>query len=160
MKDAIGSVFNLTLLFTFILLVSGFALFGVNYYKAFTVKNGILSNIEAYEGNLGNSNFKSKTETAIKNLGYNINSVQMNIINSNINKNVTGSNSKWFCYLEQGWCYRANKINKNKSVCTWTYDVKTFVSSNIPIVNRIFSSTKLFEVTGTTKVFKRRGACG
>ena len=70
MKDSFGSVFNLTLLFAFILVVSGFVLFGVNYYKAFQVKNNLLTLIEKYEGNVNNDKFKEKVESLLNRVGY------------------------------------------------------------------------------------------
>ena len=151
MKDAIGSVFNLTLLFVFILLVSGFALFSVNYYKAFTVKNEIISNLEAYRGNVNNRNFKDKVTTIIKRSGYHIGESRMNNLTIKYSA-VYGdmTTNEWHCDIGGtaggGWCYKPVSGNK--------IEVKTFVNTDIPIINRILSGVKLFEVSGETKTIK------
>lgn len=148
MKDAYGGVFNLTLLFTFILLVSGFALFGVDYYRAFTIKNKLLSLIESYEGNMSNTNLQQKAEGAIKGMGYYISPSKLASINTSLS-------SDWTC-LDSGWCYKPSKVKD----CYYTYEVKTFVSTDIPLINQILVNSKLFEVNGYTKPIKRRvGAC-
>ena len=59
-----------TLFLAFILVVSGFVLFGVNYYKAFQVKNNLLTLIEKYEGNVNNDKFKEKVESLVNRVGY------------------------------------------------------------------------------------------
>ena len=147
MRDSIGSVFNLTLLFTFILLFSTFALFSVNYYRAFTLKNRILSLMESYEGNMSNSNFKEKTKDMVNKLHYHIGSGRIN-----------SQGSEWTCIADEGWCYSRKRVNY-KDDCTWIYNVKTFVNTDIPVLNRIMSSSKLFEVSGSTKQIRRRGDC-
>lgn len=146
MKDAFGSVFNLTLLFAFILIVSGFVLFGVNYYKAFQVKNSLLTLIEKYEGNVNNSNFKEKVKDTVKRVGYNPGA---SAIDSLKNKN----ENYWNCDYDNGWCYSyINKSSYDKyGNETRYYDVVTFVSVDIPIVNRIMSNFNFFQVTGRTK---------
>lgn len=150
MKDAIGSVFNLTLLFVFILIVSGFVLFGVNYYKAFQVKNALLTYIEKYEGNVNNSNFKEKVNDTIKGVGYT--GPGDDAIISFKNNNTTG----WQCpYASggsryQGWCYfKRTYITKTNT--TTEFDVATFVSVDIPVINRIMLKFKFFQVVGRTK---------
>lgn len=148
MKDAIGSVFNLTLLFVFILIVSGFVLFGVNYYKAFQVKNALLTNIEKYEGNINNSKFKEKVNDTIKRVGYT--GPDDEAIVSFRNSNTTG----WQCpngsesSRYQGWCYFKRTYS---SKGTTEFDVATFVSVDIPVINRIMLKFKFFQVMGRTK---------
>lgn len=145
MKDSFGSVFNLTLLFAFILVVSGFVLFGVNYYKAFQVKNNLLTLIEKYEGNVNNDKFKEKVESLVNRVGYH---PGQSAIASLQNK----SENYWTCIDEEGWCY--SYINKSKwkdGQETRYYDVVTFVSTDIPLVNRIMGDFKFFQVTGRTK---------
>jgi hypothetical protein len=60
MREGIGGTFNLTLLFFFILIISGFALFATNYYRAFNVKNNLITLTEKYEANFGNVKLKKK----------------------------------------------------------------------------------------------------
>ncbi len=146
MRDAVGGTFNLTILFVFIVLVSSFALFSVNYYRAFSLKNRLLSLIESYEGNMTNTNLKSKAKDAVNKLGYHVDQSKM-----------VNQGSNWECIMDEGWCYNIQSTNKEE--CLYTYNVKTFVNTNIPILNRIMGSTRIFEVKGSTKPIRRKGGC-
>ena len=55
MRDAVGGVVNLVIIVVFLVIVSGYLAFNVNYTKAFRVKNKIISTIEEYEGINGKS---------------------------------------------------------------------------------------------------------
>ena len=54
MRDAFGGLMNMVIIIVFLVLVSGYLAFNVNYTKAFRVKNKIITTIEQYEGNCGN----------------------------------------------------------------------------------------------------------
>ena len=154
MRDAIGSVFNLALLFTFLLIVTGFILFGVNYYKAFQVKNDLLTLIEKYEGNVDNPKFKDKVKDVINRYGYNPSPSAM--LSAQKQQSQT-----WNCDEDVGWCYRYIAVgeldrfdqygNENRY-----YDVMTFVSTDIPVINRIMAGFDFFKVTGRTKPIRIR----
>ncbi len=152
MKDAIGSVFNLTLLFTFILIVTGFILFGINYYKAFQVKNELLTLIEKYEGNVELESFKSKAESIVNSLGYNPGSDAVNVVRN--------SGTNWSCVADQSWCYRKVSASEelagtNANVKNY-YEVLTFVSVDVPVINRIMARFDFFKVVGRTKAIRLR----
>lgn len=149
MKEALGGMFNYVILLTFVLLVTTFVLFGVNYYRAFSVKNKIITLIESYEGNLDNVNLKNKVEDYIGSLSYNIGSKTKELpesCNTEVNKEC--------CIKGQGWCYKIIKGND----CTYIYEVRTFVNVDLPFFNKIFDSNKFFSVAGETKPI-RRGNC-
>ena len=153
MKEAKRTTFNLSLLFYFMLLVAGFALFGTNYYRAFLVKNKMITLIEQYEANFTNIAFKEKREETINKVGYRKNAplTQDSLISEG-----------WNCPNEEGWCYKLDKQNYNENNSTevkCVYQVKTFVSTDIPVINRLFSSFKFFEVNGVTKEIRRRDGC-
>lgn len=161
MKESLGGTFNLTLLFFFILLVSGFALFATNYYRAFNVKNNITTLVEKYEGNFNNTKFKDKRRDLINQMSYNIDSVQV----AKAQKSKWNCpDGEWNCPDGEGWCYctystrTAGKRN-NKQYYYCTYKIKTFVSTDIPVINKIFLNTSFFEVDGLTKPILRSGGC-
>ena len=154
MREGLGGTFNLTLLFFFILLVSSFALFATNYYRAFTVKNNIITLTEKYEANFSNSKFKDKRENLVKTMSYNIDE-------SKINK---AQLDKWECPNGEGWCYkRSSKVKayekNNVKYYNCVYTIRTFVSTDLPIINKMFLNTSFFEVNGKTKPILRRGGC-
>ena len=51
MRDAFGGIANMVVIIVFLVIVSGYLAFNVNYTKAFRVKNKIISTFEQYEGN-------------------------------------------------------------------------------------------------------------
>jgi len=156
MREGIGGTFNLTLLFFFLLIISGFALFATNYYRAFNVKNNLITLTEKYEANFGNVKFKEKRSSLVNEMSYNIDSAQV----------ARAQSDGWECPNEEGWCYTTNKDDKKlafkrngASYYYCTYTIKTFVSTDIPVINRIFLNTSFFEVNGKTKSIVRRGGC-
>lgn len=151
MKESFGATFNLTALFVFVVLITGFILFGMNYYRAFSVKNKIVTTIEEYEGNLSNVSLKEEIDSYIKRSGYHI--PENNLTNDKNNNDLT-------CILDQGWCYKISRVTKKvdgveTKTNTYIYKVKTFVNMNIPIFNKFFTFSNFFSVTGETKPVKR-----
>lgn len=147
MKESFGTTINLTALFVFVVLVSGFALFGMNYYRAFSVKNKLITTIEEYEGNLDNQSLKDSIEGYIKRSGYHV--PEENFSNND-------SNNDWTCNAEQGWCYKISQVLQNGAKTNkYIYKVKTFVNMNIPFFNRFFGFFNFFSVTGETKPIRR-----
>ena len=154
MREGLGGTFNLTLLFFFILLVSSFALFGTNYYRAFSVKNNIITLTEKYEANFSNSKFKDKRNDLINSMSYNIDESKINKAQLN----------KWECPNGEGWCYKRSSEEKayeknNVEYYYCVYTIKSFVSTDLPIINKMFLNTSFFEVNGKTKPILRRGGC-
>lgn len=149
MKEGVGTAFNLSLLFYFMLLVAGFALFGINYYRAFRVKNHIITYIEQFEGNFNNNTFKNNRLDMINASGYNIDQSKLDIARTD----------GWTCPDQEGWCYKLNSdIYKNGNhYCI--YEVKAFISTDIPVINKLFANYSFFEVNGVTKQIRRKAKC-
>ncbi len=144
MRDAFGGVANLVIIVVFLVLVSGYLAFNVNYTKAFRVKNKIISTIEEYEGNC---NPKSTTnECNIKILEY-MNSLGYDAPNLNI--------ADYEC--ENGYCIK--RVDIAKPAASSTDDTKerayfkvvTQINIDIPIINKIMPGLKIFQVSGDTK---------
>lgn len=140
MKDALGSYFNLTLLFVFILLVSGFISLAINYTKAYRVKNNVLTYLEKYEGNTGNTEMLSSINDYIKSVGYGANNDAI----------LSAKNQGYTCPTYngqvQGWCYkRGSTVNDQ-----FTIDIVVFINVNIPFINRVFANFQFFWMSGTT----------
>ena len=141
MRESLGTTFNVTALFVFLILVTGFILFGMNYYRAFGVKNKIVSTIEQYEGNLTNSNLNTEITDYIERANYHI-----------PEQNIPQPEGHWKCINDQGWCYMIEHLSGTKK---YVYKVKTFVNMDIPFFNKIFGFLNFFSVTGQTKPIKR-----
>ena len=140
MRDAISSYFSLTLLFFFILLVSGFIALSVNYTKAYRIKNNVLTNIEKYEGNINNEQMLDKTYSYAKAIGY---TASDDAINSAENKGYT-------CPIYRGnnvgWCYIKNSTVNG----SFTVNVVVFINLNVPVIHQVFSNNEFFWMTGRT----------
>lgn len=140
MKDAIGGIFNLSLLMVFILLVSGFISLAINYTKAYRVKNNVLTNLEKYEGNTNYTEMLERTNKLAKSVGYRAS-----------NKSITTAESKGYTCPKYngetiGWCYKKGETLNEK----FTINIVVFVNINIPVINQIFSNFEFFWMGGTT----------
>lgn len=151
MRDAFGGLMNMVIIVVFLVLVSGYLAFNVNYTKAFRVKNKIISTIEQYEGNCNPRDTTNQCNKAItdymKQVGYTAE-----------NLNITD----WECSTStnQGYCIK--KYNaETETAATETdipekvyYRVTTAIVIDIPIINKIMPNLKIFQVSGTTRTFK------
>lgn len=140
MKDALGSYFNLTLLFFFILLVAGFIAFASNYSKAYRMKNFVLSNLEKYEGNTTNGEMLDKTYAFGKRMGYSI-----------LDDAMKSAETKGYsCPIYQGhyvgWCYRNNPTVGD----SYSINIVTFINVNVPVIHQVFANNDFFWMTGRT----------
>lgn len=140
MREALGGYFNLTILFAFILLVSGFISLSINYTKAYRVKNNVLTYLEKYEGNPNNEEMLESIDSYIKSVGYKAS-------NDSIR---AASDQGYTCQIykgqDQGWCYKKDSSTGDR----FTIDMVVFVSLDIPIINRVFSNFRFFWLNGTT----------
>lgn len=148
MRDAFGGIVNIVIIVVFLVIVSGYLAFNVNYTKAFRVKNKIITAIEQYEGNC--SVINGACDQAITNymreIGYSIeNNFKIEGYDTCrngycIQKIDASSNTDPSIVLEGG-----NKVY---------YKVVTVIYIDIPIINKIMPYLKVFQVTGTTKVIE------
>lgn len=145
MRDAFGGIVNITIIIVFLVIVSGYLAFNVNYTKAFRVKNKIITTIEQYEGNC--SNVGGACDQAItdymREIGY---SVQ------------TGFTIEGY-ECKNGYCIKRINVDDNTGAVFENdekvyYEVATVIYIDIPIINKIMPHLKVFQVTGTTKVIK------
>ncbi|MBQ6477666.1 MAG: hypothetical protein IJI43_04465 [Bacilli bacterium] len=157
MSDAIGGVFNIVIIAVFLVLISGYMAFNVNYSKAFKFKNKIISNLEAYDGECGSgTNCANDIDEYGKKIGYSVFRISPNDISGDYSK-VDGS------YISSGspscpnnqYCIipytETIKLARGKNKTTRYYKVITVVNVDIPVINRIMPGIKLFHVTGDTK---------
>lgn len=141
MRDALGGLVNLVIIVVFIVLVSGYLAFNVNYTKAFRVKNKIITAIESHE-NLDDA-AKAEISNYAKSIGYNI---------STLNVDFPGNPSSKECY--HGYCVAKFNQGDRKNY----YEVVTFVTVDIPIIKKIMPHIEFFQVKGITKsITNKRG---
>ena len=139
MREGISSYFNYTILFVVVLLFSGFVAIAMNYTKAYRMKNGILSNLERYSGNVSDSAFLEEIKKGANNLGYKATSDMMNSVPNS-----------YTCVTDQGWCYKKSSYKKNsQGIKYYTIDIIVFINFDIPIIREVMPK-RFFSMSGTT----------
>ena len=159
MRDSIGSIYPLVIVISFIVLMSGFLAFSVNYNKAFRTKNRIIYILEKYGNDPTNSEAQAEIKNYANEIGYNA-SKEYTLGCDGVKFVKDGNNT--------GWCYNVVTVSSdttngsganergltNGAIAEYktTYvNVKTFVSIDVPIFNKLFSKIKFFTVSGSTK---------
>lgn len=145
MRDAFGGVANLVIIVVFLVLVSGYLAFNVNYTKAFRVKNKIISVIEQYEGAcevVATNACHNEIQAYMNSLGY-----------SAPNFSLDG----YDCGNGAGYCIKRVDIASVSSGSTADtkqrayFKVVTQINIDIPIINKILPGLKIFQISGDTK---------
>lgn len=149
MKDSIGSIPSLALVFTFIIIISGYLAFSVNYSKAFKMKSKIIDVLQKEE-NLTSNRAKNSIREEITSysqlIGY---SASTNFTAKECNRSEGWNND-----LGEGWCYKI--VDENATSMDMRYiKVKTFVSIDVPIINRVLPNLRFFMLEGSTKTTKK-----
>ena len=142
MRDAYGGIVNITFVVAFLVIVSGYLAFSVNYNKAFRAKNTIINAIEVCEGITEDLNDCANTQiqSYMRETGYSVPS--------------GFSISNFHCPSNKGYCWKENDVTIGDSSEVGNkkyYTVVTAVNIDLPIINRILPNVKLFQVSGNTK---------
>ncbi|MBQ3435986.1 MAG: hypothetical protein IJH13_03100 [Bacilli bacterium] len=141
MRDAIGGIVNIQIILVFIVLVSGYLAFSVNYTKAFRAKNKIINAIEQYEGMTDNASLAEDGDTAtyLKQIGY-----------SGRSNCPTGYNADPY---QLGFCWRETQVDTTNTALDKRYfSVMTFINIDIPIIEKILDRIEPFKIKGDTKL--------
>lgn len=152
MRDALGGLVNIAIIVVFLVIVSGYLAFNVNYTKAFRVKNKIISTIENMEGLQDfNDPTKSQVKAFESSIGYDV-----SIPKSSSLPTVPIGESKWKEYKEYGCYIRevADETGASGATKKKYYEVITFVTVDIPIIKKIMPQFPFFQVRGATKSIK------
>lgn len=152
MKDAIGNVYSLGFVFAFILIIASFLAYVINYNRAFQVKNKLLEVIKTTNDSQGSNwngssinakRIEAQIKEYKKKMGY----------GAGIDYVKSAKKDGWTCPENYGWCYKIYPDPKEyqKEDIRYSYvRVMTFVSIDVPLINKIFSKLNNFQVTGST----------
>ena len=152
MSNAFGGLTNIAIIVVFLVLVMGYLAFNVQYSKAFKVKNMVITTLEQYEGDCDyDSTCDKKIQKYINQVGYGTRDVK---VNSSCPTGVENSVDVYHC--NNGYCYCKVQLAKSsddlyKNIEKEYYHVVTHVELNIPIINRVLSGLRFFEVSGDSK---------
>lgn len=162
MRDAFGGLINIAIIIIFLVIVSGYMAYNVSYAKAFRVKNKVISTIEEFEGRCDFSKSNDKCVKIIKTymaqIGYNPlgkddASNSHFDTPSNCNENTVNCQTG-YCTMKCEYDAGGSGSNAvgNKY---YYYRVVTYVTLDIPIINKIMSGMTVFQVTGDTMRIKK-----
>ncbi len=152
MNEGVGEAMSLALVMFFIVVISSYLAFTINYSKAFKVKSKLIDTIQKYDNDPTDTRVTNDMRTYINDVGYSASSDRM--------KSQCGGDGRTTGYApglaDQGWCYQIfeektdGKGNTVKTKRRYV-KVKTFVAVDIPVINRIFGGIPIFTVEGSTK---------
>lgn len=149
MRDAIGSTIMVTIIITFIVIVSSYLAYNVNYTKAFRMKNKIISIYEDYKG-VCNDSCQTEIYNYSRDLGYK--PASLHCSNNYVLK---PSGNPLYCERKITVNTLANddsaKVVKDK-IGTHYYNIVTRINIQIPLFDNIFDFGFLY-VSGDTKLF-------
>lgn len=148
MRDAIGGAVTVVIIVLFIVIVSGYLAFNVNYTKAFRMKNKIISYYDDYNGACETDpQCRRKIKEYAKEVGYNPAKLVC----------PEGYNPKdnLYCSKEVPANSVASSTSHNDRRKKTYYKIVTKINIEIPIVNYFFDIS-LFNVTGDTKIYIER----
>ena len=172
MKESIGGLPAITLIIFFIVVISGYIAFTINYSKAFKVnskikdiieykadKSGVIfNNISSYGISSEFGSMQNEINKYLGEVGYSVNANQVKQICTGDNGGKVGSTSGFYVPSgSENWCIREvytdidGDSGDTKKTGTVYFEVKTFVSVDIPILNKLLMGNKFFQVNGSTK---------
>ncbi len=146
MRDAVGGVVNLVIIVVFLVIVSGYLAFNVNYTKAFRVKNKIISTIEEYEGNIDNRAVEEQIKQYMIDIGYST-AFDMNCEAKGM---IAGPGGGW-CYKQ---VYSNNNGGEDEGNRRVYYKVLTQIQIDMPIIRNVLPNLNVFQITGDTKAIR------
>lgn len=150
MRDAIGSTVMVTIIIAFIIIVSSYLAYNVNYTKAFRMKNKIISIYEDYKGVCSESCEDEIYEYA-RSIGY-----QPATLNCSGTYELKPSGNPLYCAKKVTVNSTYSTSNPDKVVPdkdgTNYYKIVTRINIQIPLFDNIFNFGFMY-VTGDTKIF-------
>ncbi len=147
MRDSIGGSFVLVIIMFFLVVVSAYLAFNVNYMKAFKMKDKIISYYEEYNGNC-NGECSDKIRKYAKSIGYE--APNKFDCSGKLIKDSTGL----FCSSKPiPMKNKADTSSESDIPESYYYKVETIINIEIPIIDNLLG-LKVFKISGDTKVFQ------
>lgn len=146
MNESIGSYLVIVITMVFIIAISSYIAFTINYSKAFKVKSKVIDTIQRYDNDPQLLLVRNEIQKYVNEIGY---SVDVDMIRAHC----TDGYNVWADANNQGWCYKiiSDEVNSSDGTTRTYVKVKTFVSIDIPIIKQIMRGSRLFVVEGSTK---------
>ena len=150
MKESMGLVPALSIVLIFIVFISGYLAFTINYSKAFKAKSRIINLIQQHD---------NEVDKAIGDIAEYLDEINYKTTDKLMAKGCNNSDG-WETKntAQYGWCYKIittednkNGETKGKGTQKKYVKIRTFISIDIPIINNLFAGFDVFYVDGSTK---------
>lgn len=147
MKESMGLVPTMGIIIFALVLISGYLAFTINYSKAYKANSRIVNIIQKYDNKITNDTEKEIQEY-LEEINYNASDTYTKTC---VNDGYTAITSSG-----KGWCYKIissgdGESNDGNDTKRLYVKVRTYISIDVPIFNRIFSNLEIFRVDGSTK---------
>lgn len=156
MRDAIGGLVSVVIIIAFIVVISSYLAFNVNYTKAFRVKNKVITVLEQYEGSCNIYNNSDKCRKLIREYIDSIGYTAVTPLGSGFVEG--GSDCKTAYCCQDGYCIKQYIKDPEPGAVDsgrkQYWEVRTFVSVDMPIVRNVITSFEFFQIKGDTKTFE------
>lgn len=146
MKDALGGIINIWFIAVFIVIISGYLAFSIQYNKAFRMKNEIIKAIEqcdGYESGTSQNCAQEIITSYMKQIGYSVPSWTWNECRGDSD-----------CLQGDGFWVKRHKVSDSSTRelgSQYYYTVATAVNTDIPVFRNIMPSMDIFQVSGNTR---------
>lgn len=150
MKESMGLVPTMGIIIFALVLISGYLAFTINYSKAYKANSRIVNIIQKYDNKMNDSDTRKKIEEEIHEYLEDINYTA----SDQYTKKCTNDGYTAVTSTGKGWCYKviSSGANASNNDMEKVYvKVRTYISIDVPIFNRIFSNLRFFSVDGATK---------
>ena len=156
MREAIGGTWLFNLVIFFVLLFAGYMCLSINYSKAFSVKDKIITEIER---NGGIKNIENKNDEVIKSITAYLDDVGYRTTGS-CNEYTYGCKRDGTCTTnpsgnDYAYCLKEEKASNNYThaengefIFVSYYKVKVFYQLDLPVIRQMFN----FSIKGDTKL--------
>lgn len=152
MRDAMGGTVVLVIIVVFIVVVSGYLAFNVNYMKAFKMKDKIISYYDEYNGEC-DSSCEQKIDNYAKSIGY-----RPSELNCKSGYTTGGyAGVKYYCVksLDKNKSSSDDDEIKGEKITAKYYKIETKIDISLPGFDTVFDFGA-FRVTGDTKVYETK----
>lgn len=152
MKESMGLVPTLSIIIFAVVLLSGYLAFTINYSKAYKANSKIVNIIQKHDNDVTNKDTMNEIDKYLESINYSAAS----------NYTDKCKNDEYEAVSNKGWCYKViTSVDKNKNgekeeikkgdTIRKYVKVRTYMSIDVPLLNKILPNLNISKVNGSTK---------
>lgn len=148
MKESMGLVPTLSIIIFAVVLLSGYLSFTINYSKAYKANSKIVNIIQKHENNIKDKSTIDEIDKYLESINYTA-STDYTSKCKDEGYEISG-NSK-----NNSWCYKvittSDDSEKKGDMIRQYVKVRTYMSIDVPLLNKILPNLNISKVNGSTK---------